>query len=292
MTVITEAELREWWQGGRGVIPPFPPGARLTPSARDFVNQWGITISLEGEVEGSSRGIGQKSTWEIGRLEETGTSTFHPSTPPPLQAPAWDKPGEFPVNLSGPLPVCTVCGQPVTKKPAHMAQLNATHFAPKTAPRFVLRGRMDTLHAHFLLAAAQARRFNLADLSDYLSTLSVYCREITSAEYHERPVAPLQLAGLSEAEIREASHWPDRVLGIPHVAPGPDDHEMLLQLNLLRCQVREVELAAASAFTRPDGQISRSDLITALNRLSSAVYYLILLFKAGKITWKIPGGSG
>jgi ethanolamine utilization cobalamin adenosyltransferase len=67
---------------------------------------------------------------------------------------------------------------------------------------------------------------------------------------------------------------------------------MLLQPNLLRCQVREVELVAASAFTGPDGQPTRTDLMTVLNRLSSAVYYLILLFKAGKIAWKIPGGLG
>ncbi|MBI1879459.1 MAG: ethanolamine utilization cob(I)yrinic acid a,c-diamide adenosyltransferase EutT, partial [Chloroflexi bacterium] len=87
-------------------------------------------------------------------------------------------------------------------------------------------------------------------------------------------------------------HWPDRTLGIPHVVPGPGDHEMLLQLNLLRCQTRETELVAVSAFTGSDGQPTRTDLIVALNRLSSAVYYLLLLLKAGKIAWKIPGGLG
>lgn len=294
MTVITEAELRELWQGGRGTIPPFPPGTRLTPSARDFVNQWGITVTFI-EVTADDRPPTAASS-----SPSTGTQAQETrgDTPPRLFAsslpPAWDKPGEFPVNLSGPLPTCTVCGQPVTPtaKPAHIAQLDAAHFAPKTAPRFVLRGKMDTLHAQFLLATAQARRFSLPELAAYLTTLAAYCREITSAEYHEREVAPLQLAGLSEAEIREASHWPDRVLGIPHVIPGPDDHEIVLQLNLLRCQVRETELVAAAAFTGPEGQLSRSDLMVALNRLSSAVYYLILLLKAGKIAWKIPGGLG
>lgn len=279
MTVITEAELRELWQGGRGSIPPLPPDARLTPSARDFLKQWGGSVAI---VEAPTPGD---------RKPETGNQEGITSS---LPHPTWDKPGEFPVNLSGPLPICTVCGQPVmpTAKPAHMAQLDATHFAPKTSPRFMLRGKMDTLHAQFLLAIAQARRFSLPELADYLTTLAAYCREITSAEYHEREVAPLQLAGLSEADLREASHWPDRTLGIPHVVPGPDDHEMVLQLNLLRCQVRETELVAAATFTGSDGQLSRSDLMVALNRLSSAVYYLILLLKAGKIAWKIPGGMG
>jgi ethanolamine utilization cobalamin adenosyltransferase len=293
VTVITEAELRELWQGGRGSIPPFPPHTRLTPAARDFINQWGITVTFVDEVERSSNQSAEGPSWKEGGLGEgnrisqlSNLSTIQPSNP------VWDKPGEFPVNLSGPLPTCTVCGQPVTKKPPHMAQLDATHFAPKTAPRFVLRGKMDTLHAHFLLATGQARRFSLPELANYLTTLAAYCREITSAEYHEREVAPLQLAGLSEADIREASHQPDRTIGIPHVIPGPDDHEMVLQLNLLRCQVREAELVAAAVFTGPDGLLSRSDLVVALNRLSSAVYYLILLLKAGKIAWKIPGGLG
>lgn len=292
MTVITEAELRELWQGGRGSIPPFPPQTRLTPSARDFVNQWGITVTF-AEATADRRPLTTESTSPfIGDREQETTDSSTLRLFASSQRPPWDKPGEFPVNLSGPLPICTVCGQPVTQKPAHLAQLDATHFAPKTAPRFVLRGKMDTLHAHFLLATAQARRFSLPELANYLTTLAAYCREITSAEYHEREIAPLQLAGLSEADIHEASHRPDRTLGIPHVVPGPDDHEMVLQLNLLRCQVREAELIAAAAFTGPDGLLSRSDLVVALNRLSSAVYYLILLLKAGKIAWKIPDGLG
>lgn len=228
MIVITEAELREMWQDGRGVIPPMPADVRFTPSARDFLKQWGITVTFTE---------------------------------------------------------MTVDDRPQTAEQGGKNSSLAT-------PRFVFRGKMDTLHAQFLLAAAQARRFNLPDLMNHLSALAAYCREITSAGYDEREVAPLQLAGLTEAEIQEASHWPDRILDIAHVTPGFDDHELLLQLNLLRCQVRETELAAASAFTGSDGQSTRLDLILALNRLSSAVYYLILLLKAGKLAWKMPGGLG
>jgi ethanolamine utilization cobalamin adenosyltransferase len=223
VTVITEVELREMWQGGRGVIPPLPRDTHFTPSARDFVKQWGITITF---LEGS------------------------------------DKEASSPV------------------------------FAPQTGPRLVFRGKLDTLHAHFLLAAAQARRFNLPELADYLSTLAAYCREIASAESNERPVAPLQLAGLTEAEIGEGSPRPDRALEIPRIVPGLGDHEILLQLNLLHCQTRETELVVANVFARPESQPTRPDLIVAMNRLSSAVYYLILLLKAGKIAWKMPGGLG
>ena len=269
MTVITEAELRELWRGGRGTIPPLPRGVRFTPSARDFINEWGIRL-----------------TW----LDEAPPSPPAGDDAPP-DRPAWDRPAEFPVKLEGALPVCAACGQPVADKPGHMAQLDAGHYAPKNAPRFRFRGKMDTLHAQVLVAMAVARRCNLPQLADYLATVAAYCREVASADYNDRPVAPLQLGGLSADQIREYTHNPRQMLGVEHLTPGPHDHEALLQLNLLRCQVREAELLAATVFTGNDGQLTRPDLVQALNRLSSAVYYLALLLKAGKIGWKTPGGG-
>jgi len=35
--VITEEELRQAWQNGRGRIPDYPPGTRFTPAALDFL---------------------------------------------------------------------------------------------------------------------------------------------------------------------------------------------------------------------------------------------------------------
>jgi hypothetical protein len=35
--LITEEELREIWQNGRGSLPPFPMDVRFTPSAHDFL---------------------------------------------------------------------------------------------------------------------------------------------------------------------------------------------------------------------------------------------------------------
>lgn len=40
--VITEAELRQYWQNGRGQIPSFPTGTRFTPAALDFLKAQGL----------------------------------------------------------------------------------------------------------------------------------------------------------------------------------------------------------------------------------------------------------
>jgi ethanolamine utilization cobalamin adenosyltransferase len=251
MAVITESELRELWRDGKKPLPAFPAGTSFTPAALDFLHANHLEIRTETPAA------------------------------PADGTPGWDKPGEFPVILSGPLPVCAECGQPVTHKPEHMTQLDAGHFAPKTHPRIRLRGRLDTLHALVMLIAAEARQENLSALARHLDTLAAYCREIQSAEYHGRPVGTLQLGGKGADEVHAISHHPEQYLGIPHIVPGPGDLKILHWLNYLRTTAREVEIAVLEAYPPPE----RADLAEAANRLSSAVYYLELLLRAGKITW-------
>ncbi len=260
MPIITEAELRDRIRRPkRGMKVVVSPGTRFSPSARDFIGQWGLEI-----------------------VEEVATPPPPPALPENPQTsgsgPAWDKPSVFPVRpvkLAGP-------------KPEHMTQLDAEHFAPKNIPRIRFRGKMDSVQGLTQLVAARARSWQLPELARHLDTLAAYCREIVSAEYNERPVAPIEVAGLDEAALRKATHHPQKALGIPHLTPGPDDHEILHWLNYLRTQMREAELDALDAFAPPPAyEPTRPDLIRALNRLSSAVYYLELLFKAGKLGWHV-----
>ena len=163
----------------------------------------------------------------------------------------------------------------------HFATPPASDFGPPTSD-LRLRGRLDTLHALVMLVAAEARRYQLPRLAACLDTLAAHCQEIQSAEYQGREVQPLAVAGKTEAEIHEISHWPDKYLGIAHIVPGAHDHAILHWLNHLRTAAREVEVFALEVYPPPE----RADLSHALNRVSSAVYYLELLFKAGTLGWE------
>jgi ethanolamine utilization cobalamin adenosyltransferase len=90
------------------------------------------------------------------------------------------------------------------------------------------------------------------------------------------------LIGLTEQEIREISHNPKKTLGIPHFMPTHEMGEMMAELNLVRTQVRETELAAVEAFFNPTKGLQREDIVKALNRMSSAVYVIMCRLKAGK----------
>jgi ethanolamine utilization cobalamin adenosyltransferase len=263
MPILTEAELRNRIrQPQRGMQLTLPKAARFSPSAQDFIDQWKIEVIFSEDASG------------FDTHEQTVTGADKPS---------WDKPGSFPVVLTGEIPRCITCGTQVKGKPEHLTQVNASTFAPKNTPRIRLRGKMDTLHAFCLLTLARARTAQLPKLVDLLMTFSAYCREITSAEYNERPVAALMIDGLDEAALRKATHNPEEMVGIQHIVPGPEDDEILHSLNFLRCLARETELVALDAFM-PDGfSVTDQGLIQAVNRLSSAVYYIELLYKADKL---------
>ena len=55
---------------------------------------------------------------------------------------------------------------------------------------------------------------------------------------------------------------------------------LLLQLNMARCAARQAELTAVSAFTDIWGNPTRTDILQALNRLSSFLYILMIQLKS------------
>ena len=162
-------------------------------------------------------------------------------------------------------------------KPEHMTHLNGTVLVPKTHPRIVLRGRLDSLEALILQTQLLARDENRSEAAQALGEIYALAQRILGAEAKTEPLGPFTLLGLDSAGLRAASHNPQVYAGLKsHPVPHIDMGKLCLALNFLRTQVRETELAAASAFCSPDGEVERPDLLEALNRMSSAVYLLFL----------------
>ncbi len=265
MSFFTEGELREFWQNGKGTLPPFPLGTRFSNSAMDFIKAQRIEIRF---ITADSKNTKSSDSGENSKQ-------------------IWDRPGEFPVILDGPLPLCIECGQPVHSKPEDLTQLDSHHFSLKTNPRIIFRGKIDNLQAKFLLVSSMARRLDLVELALQLDTLAAYSREILSAEYHWREVSPLSVLNLTEDQLHDISHWPEKNLGINHIVPSSNDHEILLWLNVLRTETREIEILAIQLLSQSHNP--EIGLGKALNRLSSAIYVLELYFRKGKFDWKFSG---
>ena len=262
--IITEAELRDQLRRPTsGAQVTIPAGARLSPSATDFVNQWSLVVVEGGAVPTPAPTAAQPAASVGGVADED-----------------WDKASVFPVNFEGAIPTCTCCGMAVTKKASNMTQLNAEHFALKTHPRIKLRGRVDSLHSLVLLTQRKAAEAGETELARDLGTIAAYCRELTSAEYNERPVAELRLQTWTAEAIHKVTHDPKGTIGIEHLTIDVNEPELQHWLNMARTDAREIEITAMEAFPSPHHPFGAS-ICHAFNRLSSTFYFLQLRLKAG-----------
>ena len=156
-------------------------------------------------------------------------------------------------------------------KPEHMTHLNAEVLVRKTHPRIIFRGKMDTLEAELILC-------QLTDpvLSQPVGEVLDLARKIIRCDVLEEPLRQETLCGLTEAQLRKRSHFPQDYYGQPHFMPGYQDGMTIGWLNRARCAAREAELAAVEAFSDREGCPTRPDILRALNRMSSMLYILMI----------------
>ena len=164
------------------------------------------------------------------------------------------------------------------EKPEHMTHLHGDVLVEKTHPRIAFRGAMDTLEARLLLCGSMAHGQAARELAEILD----FARSLIRCDVLEETVKLDKLCGLTESELRLRSHRPQEFYGQPHFMPGFSDSPLLLQLNLCRCAARAAELAAARAFCGGAGT-GRTDILQALNRMSSMLWILMIREKAGKL---------
>ena len=163
----------------------------------------------------------------------------------------------------------------VEEKPEHMTHLNSEVLVSKLHPRILFRGAMDTLEAELILAQLSVE----AEISGKLQEILDLARLILRCDVLEEPLTVDKLCGLTEKEQRERSHRPQDFYGQPHFMPSAADGPAMARLNRARCAAREAELKAVAAFTDRDGLPTRTDILRALNRMSSMIYILMVQIK-------------
>ena len=167
-------------------------------------------------------------------------------------------------------------GGVMTQKPEHMTHLYGDVLVEKTHPRIAFRGAIDTLEAEIMLCQLNAGAFQ-RELSEILALV----RRLIRCDVLDEPVPGEKLCGLTEDEIRRRSHFPQDFYGQPHFMPEHTDGEVVLWLNRARCAARAAELAAVRAFVDQEGRPVRTDILRAMNRVSSMLYLLMIQAKKG-----------
>jgi ethanolamine utilization cobalamin adenosyltransferase len=239
MNTITQADLRSLLlpEDCKEYIPP--PGAYVTPEAREYLAQRGIALGGAGKSPEGEKAM------PVVPIEDRGDATYvHAET------------GEF-----------------FRTKPEHLTHLWGNRLIGKDSLRIRFRGFIDALEAELLEAQALADSLGREQYCGDLGAVLAYVRSLLAAEVTERPLAPPELFGLDAEELHRQSHDIKGTFGIAHPVPDYRMGPLALRLNTLRTRIREGELLAVRLFA-PGKNPAREDIILALNRLSSALYWL------------------
>jgi ethanolamine utilization cobalamin adenosyltransferase len=161
-------------------------------------------------------------------------------------------------------------------------KLSGNKMVSKTDGRIRFRGLIDSLEAEIIeaqvLADSLGEPYYRVALGEVLDCL----RHIMAAEVKESPFTMPYLFGLSVEELHRQTHDVTGAFGITgHPLPAWEQGPLAARLNILRTRIREVELCALQVFcaageadTATSRSNTRDDLAMALNRLSSALYWL------------------
>ena len=168
----------------------------------------------------------------------------------------------------------TVNGAYLEEKPEHMTHLRGNLLVNKTHPVIAFRGKLDSFQAELILG-----QLEIPKEAKRLGEILDFSRHLIRCDVMQEPVSREKLCGLGEQELRRRSHFPQEVYGKPHFMPEAADGLLIARLNRLRSLAREAELAAAAAFTDPEGNCTRTDILRALNRISSMLYIMMIEHK-------------
>lgn len=249
MKIFTEFELREQYSKTPFSTFHLPPKCRLSPAAVQFLSDRKIQL-VTGEEQR------KQHTPHLARKQQA--------------------PGDGGYLLPD--------GQLCQEKPEHMTHLWGRNLVDKCHPRIRLRGKLDSLQAQLIDAIIELEMLGQGQMARQLKEILKLSRAVLRAEVTGEELPEPSFAGLNSAAIRETSHYPEKHIGVKHFLPSPAHGRMMSRLNLLRTGVRETELEAAQVFAQEGGGNKRTDLMQALNRMSSMMYIMMCRLLAGQYT--------
>lgn len=273
MKVITEAVLRDELRREQPDTYYIPEGKILSPAAREYLQQRKIKISKEPAPEMTKSEPSPRHSPDPSQILESseasrmcGASLHCPEAAEKLSLRFVDE----------------QTGAYYTEKPEHMTQLHGNTLVPKSHPRIVFRGKLDSLQSMIVLAQVQIAERGKEKLAEELEDILVMLREMMRVDALELPFQKDLIIGFTHAELRDRSHDPMKYyqlepMLLPHYRMGLE----YALLNQLRSAVRETETAAIAAFQN-QRKMNRNDIVEGLNRLSSAVHVMMCRYLAGE----------
>lgn len=246
----------------------------------DFIRSKGIDVQIEGNGRQDIHKKTFSSAAQSGeRVQQPWAANAAPAEPTQAEPVKAEPAQAEPTQLK---PAETESAKPASGKPEHMTHLRAGDLVTKTHPVIAYRGQLDLFQCELVEAQCFFLQEGEEELIRHLDEVAALCRQLMVSEVKQEPFQWTTLFGLTPEELRERSHHPQKYFGIDHTPLSYTHGPIVAKLHKLRSKSREVELYANRAFTDANGECSRTDLIQALNRLSSAFYILACQVRSRK----------
>lgn len=249
MSLLTESELRKQLKNTDIKEYEVAKGVIITPSAKQYLQDKNIKLVIVDTLGSKKQENSEPGKDDNGKI--------------------------FPRYM------CQNGGY-VEEKPEHMTQLYGNKLVPKDHRRIEFRGRLDSLQSKILEVQVIATKLQNEKVAKELEEILCFVRNILRAEVLEEKLPEFSLIGMSEDELREISHNPKKYFNMEHFIPSFKMGEIVIALNSIRSNIREVEICSFKAFKDFEGEITRNDIIRYLNRLSSCLYVMMFKFLSGK----------
>jgi len=162
------------------------------------------------------------------------------------------------------------------KNKEQYTNLNGREIVHKGDERIEFKGKLDSLRA--LLAYVRYMLKEDEDLYNKLGEIEELCVDIMIADTGAKKLENVKMFGYDAEILKEISNYPEKYFGINHFLPDGSYKESVILLNMLRTEVRSVERCACRAYKDDE---SKASIIKTLDRLSGAIYVLMLKQQGG-----------
>lgn len=255
MKIVTEQFIRDLLKDKSIKEFHVERGSLLSPAAKDYMNQVRVRVIFDPPRAAEAGDVGEPAeSGAGGRFTDAETGEYY------------------------------------DEKPECMTHLLGNKLVYKDHARIIFRGELDHLQSQIVLTQALLDGRSPDKLILDLGEVLAFVRNLMRAEVLDEPAGDVLLFGMDGDGLRAQSHNPQKFFGVkamtlPHYGMG----EAYARLNLLRSQSRQAEAAAVAAH-REGRTVTRTDIVTALNRLSSAFHILCCRLLSGYYEGGGPAG--
>lgn len=170
-----------------------------------------------------------------------------------------------------------VLGELYVEKPEYMTQIYGNILVKKDDKRIIFRGVIDSFQSRWLVLMKELEEIKNTKLQKDLESVEKFIKNILVSEVIGEALVDIRVLEKSLDEIRDISHNPKKYFNREHLfGICSKDSYTVIKLNEMRALSRELEIKGVEAFVKENGTIERRDILLALNRLSSAIYIMML----------------